>query len=60
VQTFFKLVGLQKYFTIFYNEEEDGDRQANETEATSLVRSAEDITTTNTIEDTDVLAITED
>jgi superfamily II DNA helicase RecQ len=60
VQTFFKSAGLQKYFTVLCDEQEDADRQANETEVALLVRSAEEIFATNTTDNTDVLAITED
>jgi hypothetical protein len=32
VQTFFKSAGLQRYFTVLYNEEENVDRQADSSE----------------------------
>jgi superfamily II DNA helicase RecQ len=61
VQTFFKSAGLQKYFTVSYNEEEGTEAQANEAEAITIVRSAEDATTTtDTVDDADISAITTD
>lgn len=60
MQTFFKSTGLQKRCTVLYDEEEDTDRQANETEATLLVRAAEETTTTFKTPYTDVFAITAD
>jgi hypothetical protein len=61
VQTFFKSAGLQKYFTVLYEEgEEDAGRQADETEAAAPVRSAEDAAATTTVDNTDISAIAAD
>jgi superfamily II DNA helicase RecQ len=61
VQTFFKSAGLQKYFTVLFDDKEDGERQESETEAATLVRSAEDVATTvNTADNADISTITAD
>ena len=61
VQTFFKSAGLQKYFAVLFDDKGDAERQESETEAATLVRSAEDVATTaNTADNADISTITAD
>ncbi|KAM0710536.1 hypothetical protein Q7P35_002206 [Cladosporium inversicolor] len=58
VQTFFKSAGLQRYFTVLYNEEETADDQGGKVEVTLPARSTIDVAeTTGTSDNTEVAAI---
>jgi hypothetical protein len=60
VQTFFKSVGLQRYFTILYTEEEDVDRQADGVETAIQTISAIEGGTQEVIDDANVKTIVTD
>jgi hypothetical protein len=58
MQTFFKSVGLQRYFTVLYNEEETADDQGDNVEITLPARSTIDVAeTTKTSDNIEVVAI---
>lgn len=58
VQTFFKSAGLQRYFTVTYNEEETGGNQEDNIGITPPIRSTIDVAETiGTLNDTEVVAI---
>jgi hypothetical protein len=60
VQTFFKSAGLQRYFTVLHNEEEDVDRQADGTETATKTTSAIEGGTRGVIDKADVETIVTD
>lgn len=60
VQTFFKSAGLQRYFTVLYNEEESNPEQTDDREATLVVRSTGNASTASAREEADILALVAD
>ena len=60
VQTFFKSAGLQRYFTVLYDEEEDVDGQADGVETALQTTSAIEGGTRGVIENADVETIVTD
>jgi hypothetical protein len=60
VQTFFKSAGLQRYFTVLYNEEEDTGERADETETGPLAKADDETARTRSIDDTELAAIKAD
>jgi hypothetical protein len=61
VQTFFKSAGLQRYFTVLYDEEETAGDQGDDLEIISPIRSTIDVAeTTETPDNTEVIAIATD
>jgi hypothetical protein len=60
VQTFFKSAGLQRYFIVLHNEEEDVDRQADGIETAIKTTSAIEGGTRGVIDKADVETIVTD
>ena len=60
MQTFFKSAGLQRYFTVLHNEEEDVDGQADGVETALQTTSAIEGGTRGVIENADVETIVTD
>jgi hypothetical protein len=60
VQTFFKSAGLQRYFTVLHNEEEDVNRQADGAETAIQITSAIEGGTRGVIDNADVETIVTD
>jgi sugar-specific transcriptional regulator TrmB len=60
VQTFFKSAGLQRYFTVLHNEEEDVNRQADGAETAIQTTSAIEGGTRGVIDNADVETIVTD
>jgi hypothetical protein len=60
VQTFFKSAGLQRYFTVLYNEEENVDGQADGVGTTLQITSAIEGGTRGVIDNADVETIVTD
>jgi hypothetical protein len=60
VQTFFKSAGLQRYFTVLYNEEENVDRQADSSETALQTTSVTEGGIRGVIDNADVETIVTD